>query len=350
MRLDSYISDLLYHHDCVIVPGLGGFVVNYKSAVINQIQNTFYPPSKSISFNKNLKNNDGLLANYIASKTNKEYNTVVRIIEEQVLEINQALKQDKKWLFENIGLLFFNEENNLLFEPENKINYLIDSYGLTVFQKQPLVRTTLEDRITKEFKDRTAPLTVVREKSNSRKWAVAAIITIPLTIFAIWLPNKYDLGSDINYAISNPFAPDPKPVYISNSSPIELAENDQKSIKEQLLLAKENDVFVEISVDEQINPLVVKLKETTIAEPVSTYVATNTQELHYHIVGGCFSSKGNAKKLMKKLQKEGFNASIIGQRKGLWTVSYSSFATRKEAVEALVQAQNHNDKAWILNF
>lgn len=46
MQLDQYISELLFHHDCVIVPGLGGFVVNYKSAHISAVQNTFYPVKK----------------------------------------------------------------------------------------------------------------------------------------------------------------------------------------------------------------------------------------------------------------------------------------------------------------
>lgn len=350
MKLDSYISELLYHHDCVIVPGLGGFVVNYKPAQIDEIKNTFYPPSKSISFNKNLRNNDGLLINHIATHTNKQYNTVDRLIEEHVAEINQALKLKKRFSFTEIGSLYIDRENKLLFEPENKLNYLTDSYGLSVFQKQPIIRTTIEEKITKEFKDRTTPLVAVKEKSNTRKWAIAAAITIPLTFFAIWIPSKYDVGADINYAKLNPFTPDPQPVYQANKNELAFQGSNEKSIKEQLLLANENDVFVEITLDEKNNPVIVQLKQNTVAEPVSTYVASSQKELHYHIVGGCFSSKHNAKKLVKKLQKEGFNASIIGKRKGLWTVSYNSFVTRKEAVAALAQAQSHNDKAWVLNY
>ncbi len=350
MRLDQYISDLLYQHDCVIVPGLGGFVVNYKPATVNEIKNTLYPPSKSISFNKNLTNNDGLLTNYIAEKTNKEYATVSQLIEEQVIEVNGTIKQNKKWHIENVGSLFLDAENTVLFEPQTNINYLKDSYGLTVFQKQPINRTSLEDKITQEIKDRTAPLVVVKEKRNARRWAVAAAITIPLAFFAIWLPSKYDLGADINYAELNPFATKPKAVYHADNKTFTINDNSEKSIKEQLLLAKENDVFIEIKIDENAKPIVVQLKENKVAEPVSTYVASSKQELHYHIVGGCFSSKRNANKLVNKLKKEGFDAWIIGKRKGLWTVSYSSFVTRKEAVEALAKAQSHNDKAWVLNY
>ena len=32
MQLSLYISDLLFDHDCVTVPGFGSFLGNYKSA------------------------------------------------------------------------------------------------------------------------------------------------------------------------------------------------------------------------------------------------------------------------------------------------------------------------------
>ena len=59
--------------------------------------------------------------------------------------------------------------------------------------------------------------------------------------------------------------------------------------------------------------------------------------------------KENAENFVQELVAAGYNASIIGKRKGLFAVSYSSFASRKEAVEGLALAKNHNSKAWILN-
>jgi len=53
--------------------------------------------------------------------------------------------------------------------------------------------------------------------------------------------------------------------------------------------------------------------------------------------------------MVKRLKKKGLNAWLVGKRKQLWTVSYSSFGTRKEAIEALEFAQIENPKAWILN-
>ena len=65
--METYISDLLYRHDCVIIPGLGGIITNYRSAQIHPVSHTLRPPSKSIRFNVNLQEDDGLLANYVSS-------------------------------------------------------------------------------------------------------------------------------------------------------------------------------------------------------------------------------------------------------------------------------------------
>jgi len=350
MALETYISELLYKHDCVIIPALGGFVANYQPAKINDLQNTFYPPSKSISFNKNLVNNDGLLANHIAQKESVSYPNACKRMEQEVAGINVSLKNKKRVVLKDVGTLFLDAENRLQFEPAENINYLLDAYGLTIFQKQPIKRATLEEKITKEFKDRTAPLVAVaEEKKSSKKWMVAAAITIPLAFFAIWIPNKYDLGTNLNYANLNPFTPDAKAVYSPTAKNNNVAEEKTSlNIKEQIALASEEAYYTEVKLDDV--SMVVRLKEKPIAEAVSTYVATSKQSLHYHIVGGCFGSKINAKKMVRRLKKEGFEASIIGKRKGLWTVSYSSFATRKEAVQFLSEAKSHNDKAWVLNY
>lgn len=351
MVLDKYISELLYKHDCVIVPALGGFIANYQTAKINELQNTFYPPSKSISFNKNLINNDGLLANHIAQKERLSYPNACKRLEHEVSIINTGLKNKKRVVLKDVGALFLDAENRLNFEPAENINYLLDAYGLTIFQKQPIKRVTIEEKITKEFKDRTAPLVVVKEeKSSSRKWLVAAAITIPLTFFAIWIPSKYDIGADINYANLNPFKPEAKAVYFPSDFSLSTEEGlkKEKSLKERVATADASKNFLSFKINE--SEFIVKLRENIAAEPVSTYVATSSTRLHYHIVGGCFSSKVNAKKMVRRLKKEGFDASIIGKRKGLWTVSYSSFATRKEATQFLSEAKTHNNKAWVLNY
>ena len=73
MQLSNHISELLFQHDCVTVPGFGSFLGNYKSAEYDFKDEKFHPPYKQISFNSQIKDNDGLLAKHISSKLNLSY-------------------------------------------------------------------------------------------------------------------------------------------------------------------------------------------------------------------------------------------------------------------------------------
>jgi nucleoid DNA-binding protein len=343
MKLDQHISQLLFQYDCVIVPNLGGFVANYKPASIQPIKNTFYPPSKGISFNKNLINNDGLLVNAICKANKTSYEEASKIVEEAVLMMKATLKKNNKLVVENVGVLFYDKENRIQFEPSTDVNYLLESFGLSSFQQFPVQHETIEEKIVKTVKE--TPVIALHQKKNSKKWIAAAIITIPLAFFAFWLPTKYDLGADLNYANLNPFKTLAEPVYVARTTvPVfeDLAKDDVKTTIESV---NENNPTASVAFLKEEEPIVVKMEETAID---TTRVEMPKVKLRFHIVGGCFSEERNAKKLVRKLNKAGFNAWIIGKRKGLYAVSYNSFETRQEAVDALASAQNHNSKAWIL--
>ena len=66
--VEHYISELLFLHDCVILPNFGGFVGNPQSAKLNKTTGVLSPPSKQILFNTNLKTNDGLLITHISNQ------------------------------------------------------------------------------------------------------------------------------------------------------------------------------------------------------------------------------------------------------------------------------------------
>ena len=80
MQLASYINDLLFRYECVIIPGFGAFLTQYHSARIDKSTNTFTPPGKLVSFNRQLQTNDGLLANYIATLESCSYETSLQRI------------------------------------------------------------------------------------------------------------------------------------------------------------------------------------------------------------------------------------------------------------------------------
>ena len=121
----EHIEELLYLHDCVIVPGFGGFICDYTSANINEKTGTIVPPSKKVVFNKHLKQNDGLLIDWIARKEQIAYEKAQRRLALFCEEIKVRLNQKQKVDFGTIGTFSVDRRFNVLFESKNH-NFLPD--------------------------------------------------------------------------------------------------------------------------------------------------------------------------------------------------------------------------------
>ena len=129
--ISNYINDLLFHHDCVVVSGLGAFILNSESASVDE-KGKIEPPKKIISFNRLINQNDGLLANYISEKHSISYEEGCIEIARFYKRIMFKLKNNEKIELDNIGILEYND-GNINFNPSNKFNYDKNSFGLKSF-------------------------------------------------------------------------------------------------------------------------------------------------------------------------------------------------------------------------
>ena len=55
------LPGMFWDNDCVMLPGLGGFVCNPRSAWYDASKRQMVPPSRDVLFNPRLTTNDGLL-------------------------------------------------------------------------------------------------------------------------------------------------------------------------------------------------------------------------------------------------------------------------------------------------
>ena len=142
MTVEKYINELLYRYDCVIVPNFGGFITNKIGAKVNSFTHTFHPPTKQITFNTHLKQNDGLVVSYIAAVENISFEKALAKISASVASWNESLKNGAV-VFENIGALAFNEEKQLIFEPQKEHNFLTNSFGLSTVSSPAIKHAVL---------------------------------------------------------------------------------------------------------------------------------------------------------------------------------------------------------------
>ena len=351
VQIDIYISDLLYSYDCVIVPDFGGFVANYAPAKIKEVQHQFLPPSKQISFNKNLKNNDGLLTNHISQRQKISFQEANLLIRSFVDRSMAGLKNGDKIKIKKVGELYLDPEGNIQFIQEEKNDFLLDSFGLQSFRALPIERDSVEERIQEKLKSGKV---LGKSEANSGKivWRAAAVIFFLLAsyLFLDQQIDRSDLG-DLQYSIFSPKVEKEK-----TYKEVERSFNFEKSEAELIASASlENEELVNyVPADGEATHIWIEgtVEEETEVKPDNTEVAeteVKKEILRFHVMGGCFSNYDNATGLTDRLKNLGYSARLLGQYKDLHAVSYGSFARKEDALELLkdVKAQ-HNSSAWLL--
>lgn len=307
MNIEPYIAQLLYRYQCVTVPGFGAFLTEIQSAQWIESANSFFPPKKMISFNANLKNNDGLLANHIAQAEKTSYDYAVSAIQYEVLNWKKALEANGSFSIKNIGDISLNADNNIVFKASDQTNYLSSSFGLSAFVSPAVKREIFEQKI--EALQENTVITLDTEERSSRSYLKYA------AIFVLGL----GLVSSLGYtAYQNQIATE--------------------------------TVLVEKSVQKQVNN---KIQEATffIKSPIpAVTLSVKESKMSYHIMAGAFREEKNAEKIYKRLSDQGYKARRIGINKyGLYPVLYGSYATFAEADKAKQEIQkNDNPEAWLL--
>ncbi len=167
MKIAKYVGELLFDYECVVIPGLGGFIAEDKSVSINRVTDKFSPPYRKIHFNIHLRANDGLLVNHVAQYEKIGYKSAKQRVDNFVHLCHKALEDGKKINFKYIGAIYYDEEKNVVFEQDEEINYNADSFGLTDIVSPSIRRETDEEKVKKVVK--SAIDTATNKKSREKQ-------------------------------------------------------------------------------------------------------------------------------------------------------------------------------------
>jgi len=171
MKIAKYIGELIYDYECVVIPGLGGFISTEKSATVDPLTNQFKPPFKDVHFNIHLKANDGLLVNYVARNEGISFKNAKQRVDKFVLICHKALKGGKRINFSKIGYIYSDKQQNIVFKQDKTINYNADAYGLSSFVSPAIRRPSSEEKIKEVFTKRATEgsRSVKLRKTSSQK-------------------------------------------------------------------------------------------------------------------------------------------------------------------------------------
>lgn len=358
IRLEKIAQELLMEEDCVVIPEFGGFVTHYQPATLEPTKNIIIPPGKSISFNAKLSKNDGLLAQSIAVKTGLSYNDSLKAVNAKVSFWQKELAKTNFLEIDGLGSFVLNKEGNLLFEQFNESNFANTSFGLTNVHATPVDRVGLTQRLERSLDKKKASPKVFKVITRS----AVAVLLFGLIGFGGYKADQ--AGMDLSILnVTNLFSSDDKNEGDSNAGPKPLEYQDV----EKVLSEEEQQMFVDRGhFDEPANLEVIKeiqeekaainakfeeaepIVESKVETVVETTVSNNRGS--FHVIAGCFGVKSNARKMVRKLKKEGFSdAEIVGfSKSGLHRVAYGSYTQKVAALKALAKAKlTHNSSAWL---
>jgi nucleoid DNA-binding protein len=312
--IEYYISQLLYKNDCVIVMNFGGFVCSSISANLNKKTGILTPPNKSILFNPQLKDNDGLLINHIAqsegiSQEDAKIN-LLKFVEQSLKNLNKF----KSCRFEEIGLFTLNSDKNIIFTQDLKTNYNLNAFGFQDIINNKITRDNSE--IIEES------LKLIKKKNNftTKRLLKAAAIIIPLIGISFLSITKEDRINKIY-------------TQIANVNPISFKKDNVTLLKDQ--------GNKEIKTKQEIQPEIINNEVSQVFKEVII------PSQKFYIIAGAFSVEKNANKLKNRLKSWNYNSSIIKNDK-MMRVSYDSFDSKEQALILLSKIRKENPQAWIL--
>ncbi|PLX22261.1 MAG: hypothetical protein C0599_06825 [Salinivirgaceae bacterium] len=303
--LSTYISDLLYLHNCVIIPQLGGFIANYKSAEIDYGKQVIYPPSKTVLFNNALKQDDGLLINFIAHNQKVSYRVAGEWLSSQVKDIQHTLRTEGLVILKGLGAFYLDENQQFQFRTDLDKNLLGDAYGLTTLRLPSVISVGGKNEL------KTVPISSNQGGNMSKKTLlkVAAILG-PILVIAAIIPFLTDYFSGNNQQTAGVSGPSP----------------DKEIVKED---------------SNKVDELATKKKQ-------ALFYSEESHEFVYHIIAGSYNKIDNAQVLADKLSESGNTAKVVEQD-GKFRVSIHQYTDRYEALQKLdFLRKTTDDSYWIL--
>jgi nucleoid DNA-binding protein len=347
MEVIQAIRKLLFLEDCVIIPGLGGFVSQYRPAVIDKPTGTFIPPAKEIVFNSELLQNDGLLVSFIEKQEGISTEVARERIDQFVEDCRKQLEQGNPVIIDGVGHFAFDSMRVVRFQADAGTNLFLDSFGLAAFHFREIPRdgnaiinnalVYSEDELSRTIEFSVTELKRPRNHHNLRRIAIA----MPLLIAFSLLPYNSRVTDTL---ITSRASMIPEPSLYRLNYPESQKRDTAKVIEFPLAEAVVSDsatkeiVTSDKVTSDIIKPVVVKPAEVKTEKVTGDKVTGDKVIGKYPVIAGCFKIRENADRLQKQLIDKGYPADIVPTKNGqMFKVRMQTFATKREAIEGLAR-------------
>ncbi|MDH6313707.1 hypothetical protein M2137_002497 [Parabacteroides sp. PFB2-10] len=313
LRITKHIERLLLVHDCVIVPKVGGFVLQTVASSCEKVTHFFEPMHKEVVFNCSLQHNDGLLTESYMQSYKTDFRKAQKMVEEDVTELLAQLRRFGKVAFEQLGSLTLGDEGQIVYHPAKTNHFNVDYYGLSSFHfpQLPMIE-----------RDETGVILPEKQKKdvfylpvNMRFVRSAVAMVAAIALFLI---------------ISTPVTDVQQPAYTASMIPHELLS---KASIETVSTGELPEIVAEADLN---------AKEEAMPEP-----AKNRK--NYHIVIGSFPNEAKASEYLSTLDLDQYPYIGTIVKDGRHRVYANTFDNKQEAesfLSSIRESEKHKE-AWL---
>ena len=369
IELAKHIEVLLLENDCVIVPGLGGFIAHKRQAAYSIQKGEFMPPLRTIGFNPQLIMNDGLLVQSYMQAFNTDFPDATRRIEKTVAELKDQLYQQGQVTLNNVGTIYYNMNGGYAFEPAAASYFTPSLYGLESFtlpQLQPLTVSSSPKQLLPKVNEQTGKS---KKHFSLRHFTrnIVAIATAVCLFFVLSVPVENTYMDDANYASLGSISMFDA---IRNQSVATSIQTTPHTVVAQKAVKKQTG---EKRVRNNVNtlkPVVVKTEKIAAAPAAKTAVAktatakTETKAAKSskqvstqpaaskktaYIIVASLPTSDDAQRELKKFQQKGYKNCQVLESNGRFRIALDSYATSGEAYQKVqtLRKQEEFKSAWV---
>jgi nucleoid DNA-binding protein len=324
------IQELLVAHNCVIIPGFGAFIGNYKPADVRLYEHKIYPPSKNIAFNRTLQVNDGLLVSAVVQQFSVSYQEAEQMVTAFSKECMESLSQNKALILKDIGKFTFDEQQQLQFQPFFTRNYNAASLGLDRLEITPIQRlkdieSELQENYQRVLHPEKMEDAVAPRRKSKLSYSIAAVLASALVISSL----AWNIHTSHPNQSSSALIPVPEPVKT------DVAVSDKAEV---------------VPAETELNIAEESVAELPVAEPSAVAaklpVLTAVSGKSYIVVGAFFDAK-HAEKVKMLAESKGYQAVITLDYNDL--IYRVSVETENEGVDTVLYdvKTTINQRAWV---
>ncbi len=366
IELSRHIESLMLKHDCVIVPGLGGFVTQYVPARRVDDEQLFLPPCRSVGFNPQLSLNDGLLVQSYMQAYDTNYPETVKLIDDAVKQLKDKLREEGEYELMGIGRLTLGIGGKYDFTPYESGVLSPELYGLdtvsvskfTQKQKEEQTETVVNNKGKKKKlhvkrTEKNYTISINRELVNYVAAAVVAIF-----FYCLWAtplnntPQTNQQTASVVY--EQLFNHATQHQEYANAVPVAPTQSATRSVTEDATTTTET---TSANTSSTVQPVAPVTTQTTAVAETQTKAKDQPQRTEstlskgkYTLVLASAISESNANEFSQKLKKDGYTEASPYRRGKMVRVVYGSYANEQAAQAALAKLRKHQAfaDAWVM--